>query len=169
MPVWRKQSPCSILVSNHECSSALTLSSCLDMILFEGLFLSLSNRDRDGSSIVKGKKCKSAVNSKAAGRRPRRHSVMHYFINFLPRLDWQDEMCIKPPRLDRRLAVAEKKSADCTRNPIQCAWRLYKLCKMCTSFAQVEQLVPQLCIGCVQLVPKLWGPRGHSSSCALTL
>ena len=80
------------------------------------LVLSLSNRDRDGVSIVKGKKCKSAVNSKPAGRRPRRHSVMHYFINFLPRLDWQDEMCIKPPRLDSRLAVAEKKSADCTRN-----------------------------------------------------
>ena len=106
------------------------------MILFEGLVLSLSNRDRDGSSIVKGKKCKSAVNSKAAGRRPRRHSVMHYFINFLPRLDWQDEMCIKPPRLDWRLAVAEKKSADCTRNSIQCAWRLYNVQvvqKFCTS------------------------------------
>ena len=138
MPVWRKQSPCSILVSNHECSSALTLSSCFDMILFEGLFLSLSNRDRDGVSIVKGKKCKSAVNSKPAGRRPRRHSVMHYFINFLPRLDWQDEMCIKPPRLDWRLAVAEKKSADCTRNSMQCAWRLCTICakdvhKFCTS------------------------------------
>ena len=145
MPVWRKQSPCSILVSNHECSSALTLSSCLDMILFEGLFLSLSNRDRDGVSIVKGKKCKSAVNSKPAGRRPRRHSVMHYFINFLPRLDWQDEMCIKPPRLDWRLAVAEKKSADCTRNPIQCAWRLYKFC---TSRTVGASAVHRLCPSC---------------------
>ena len=132
MPVWRKPSLCSILVSNHECSSALTLSSCIDMILFEGLFLSLSNRDRDGSSIVKGKKCKSAVNSKPAGRRPRRHSVMHYFINFLPRLDWQDEMCIQATKA--RLETGSCREEVCRLHEkfdVMCLEVVHNMCKRC--------------------------------------
>ena len=132
MPVWRKPSLRSILVRNHECSSALTLSSCLDMILFEGLFLSLSNRDRDGSSIVKGKKCKSAVNSKPAGRRPRRHSVMHYFINFLPRLDWQDEMCIQATKA--RLETGSCREEVCRLHEkfdVMCLEVVHNMCKRC--------------------------------------
>ena len=151
MPVWRKPSLCSILVSNHECSSALTLSSCIDMILFEGLVLSLSNRDRDGSSIVKGKKCKSAVNSKPAGRRPRRHSVMHYFINFLPRLDWQDEMCIQATKARLETgSCREEVWCNVLGGCVHCtiyAKDVHKFCT-CSTVSTCVSNVPELCIGC---------------------
>ena len=84
------------------------------------------------SNKCKGKKCKSAVNSKPAGRRPRRHSVMHYFINFLPRLDWQDEMCIQATKA--RLETGSCREEVCRLHEkfdVMCLEVVHNMCKRC--------------------------------------